>query len=220
MPLSSEPPRRRLCLHGLLFMVAALALMGCARRLPPQATQTLPPASVALQAQPGDEPNLAAKAEPAAFTFPESPPPPALKFKIPAQAQEQPKAQPQPRVASAFRPAPRKPGNPKACRPARPAYDRRGTASWYGHAQHGDATASGEPFDMNALTAAHRTLAFGTRVRVTHLKNGRAVVLTINDRGPFTAGRLIDVSRRAARDLGFLEEDHLAPVRVEAVTGC
>lgn len=105
------------------------------------------------------------------------------------------------------------------CRAARPAYDKRGAASWYGHAQHGDVTASGQPFDMNGLTAAHRTLAFGTRVKVTNLKNGHAVILTINDRGPFARGRLIDVSRRAARDLGFPETD-MAPVRVEAVTGC
>jgi rare lipoprotein A len=147
---------------------------------------------------------LAAPARPAA----EAPPPTPRSTHLP-----------QPEAAAAFQPAPRKPTNLKACRPARPAYDRRGTASWYGPTLHGGATASGEPFDMNALTAAHRTLPFGTRVKVTNLKNGRAVVLTINDRGPFAAGRLIDVSRRAARELGFLEND-LAKVRVEAVRGC
>jgi len=73
---------------------------------------------------------------------------------------------------------------------------------------------------MEALTAAHRTLAFGTRVRVTNLANRRVVVLVINDRGPFVDGRLIDVSRRAARELGFLAEDHLAESGFEAVTGC
>jgi rare lipoprotein A len=140
----------------------------------------------------------------------------ALVLAAPARpaAEAQPEA-----AAAAFQPAPRKPSNLKACRPARPAYDRRGTASWYGPALHGETTASGEPFDMDALTAAHRTLPFGTRVKVTNLKNGRAVVLTVNDRGPFAAGRLIDVSRRAARDLGFLEHD-LTKVRVEAVRGC
>ena len=102
---------------------------------------------------------------------------------------------------------------------AGPGYDRRGTASWYGESLHGQPTASGETFDMNGLTAAHRTLAFGTEVRVTNLKNGRAVILTINDRGPFTDGRLIDVSRRAAEELDFLGDD-LAPVRVEELRGC
>ncbi len=213
MPLSSEPPRRRLRLPGLIVVVAALALAGCARR-PPPAPATPPAAPVVLKVQAAAAPEI--QAEPAALILPEAPPPPPLKFKIPAQVQ--PKAQP--RTEAAFRPAPRKPTNPKACRPAKPAYDRRGTASFYGQAQHGEATASGETFDMHALTAAHRTLAFGTRVRVTHLKNGRAVVLTVNDRGPFTGGRLIDVSRRAARELGFLDGDHLAEVRVEAVTGC
>jgi rare lipoprotein A len=64
-------------------------------------------------------------------------------------------------------------------------YEERGLASWYGKRHHGKRTASGQRFDMNALTAAHRTLPFGTRVEVTNLANGRAVILVINDRGPF-----------------------------------
>jgi rare lipoprotein A len=77
-----------------------------------------------------------------------------------------------------------------------------GTASWYGEAHHGKKTASGEPFDMHALTAAHRTLPFGTRVLVTNLANGRAIQVRINDRGPAVADRIIDLSYGAARALG------------------
>jgi rare lipoprotein A len=77
-------------------------------------------------------------------------------------------------------------------------------ASYYGDSLHGRRTASGERFDMHALTAAHRTLPFGTRVEVTNLENGRSVVVRINDRGPFVEGRVIDLSQAAARELRFL----------------
>jgi rare lipoprotein A len=89
-----------------------------------------------------------------------------------------------------------------------------GIASYYGRKFHGRRTASGELFDMDSLTAAHRTLAFGTRVRVTNLENQRDVILVITDRGPFRRGRIVDVSRRAARELGFLSAG-TAPVRLE-----
>jgi len=78
-----------------------------------------------------------------------------------------------------------------------------GTASWYGDYFQGKQTASGEPYDMNDLTAAHPTLPLGTFVRVTNLRNGKAVVVRINDRGPVVDGRIIDVSSNAARVLGF-----------------
>jgi rare lipoprotein A len=78
-----------------------------------------------------------------------------------------------------------------------------GIASWYGPGFHGRTTASGQRYDMYAMTAAHKTLPFGTRVRVTNLENRRSVVLTITDRGPFVAGRIVDVSKRAAQALGF-----------------
>lgn len=97
-------------------------------------------------------------------------------------------------------------------------YDVTGTASWYGHPYHGRQTASGEIFDMRQMTAAHRDLPFGTRVHVTNLENGRSVVVRINDRGPFKPGRIIDVSRRAAEELGFLGSG-LTRVRVRAVDG-
>jgi rare lipoprotein A len=91
-----------------------------------------------------------------------------------------------------------------------------GKASWYGHAHDGKKTASGERFDMAELTAAHRTLPLGTRVRVTNVANGRSVVVRINDRGPFVDGRIVDLSRAAARALGALGEG-LFDVRLEVL---
>lgn len=89
-----------------------------------------------------------------------------------------------------------------------------GMASWYGPGFHGNMSASGERFDQNALTAAHRTLPFGTIVQVTNLDNGRTVSVRINDRGPFSGGRVIDLSAGAARVLGLMDSG-VAPVRLE-----
>ncbi|MBD2841476.1 septal ring lytic transglycosylase RlpA family protein [Erythrobacter rubeus] len=83
-----------------------------------------------------------------------------------------------------------------------------GVASFYGRRFHGRRTANGERFDMNAMTAAHKTLPFGTKVRVTNPRNGRSVVVRINDRGPFTRGRTIDLSRAAAREIGMIARGH------------
>ncbi len=83
-----------------------------------------------------------------------------------------------------------------------------GMASYYGKAFAGKRTASGEAFDPSDLTAAHRTLPFGSRVRVTDLSSGRSVVVRINDRGPFTRGRLIDVSQAAAHELNLIRRGH------------
>jgi len=82
-------------------------------------------------------------------------------------------------------------------------YEETGIASWYGPNFHGKATANGETFDMNELTAAHRTLPLPSLVEVTNLENGRKIHLRINDRGPFAKGRIIDVSRQGAQLLGF-----------------
>ncbi len=81
----------------------------------------------------------------------------------------------------------------------------RGLASWYGEKFQGRRTASGERFDMNAFTAAHPSLPFGTRVLVRNPRNGREVAVRINDRGPHTGGRIIDLSRAAAQAIGLLE---------------
>lgn len=93
-----------------------------------------------------------------------------------------------------------------------------GLASWYGPGFHGLQTAQGEPFNMNAYTAAHRSLPLGTHVRVRNLQNGRAVVVRINDRGPYKRGVIIDLSRRAAGALGMVQDGRV-PVRVEVVPG-
>lgn len=84
-------------------------------------------------------------------------------------------------------------------------YRERGVASWYGRKFHGRRTSSGEPYDMHAMTAAHKTLPLPTWVRVTHLSNGRSIVVRVNDRGPFVDNRLIDLSYAAARELGIVD---------------
>ncbi len=96
----------------------------------------------------------------------------------------------------------------------RARFVQEGLAVWYGPGFHGRKTASGEIFDMHALTAAHPTLPFGTRVRVTNLRNGRSVVVRINDRGPFGRRYIIDLSYAAARAIGALSATR---VRVETV---
>lgn len=106
----------------------------------------------------------------------------------------------------------------RECRATR-LYVEEGMASWYGRAHHGRRTASGQAFNMHRLTAAHRTLPFGTRIRVTNMRNGRSVVLIVNDRGPFVRGRFLDVSYRAARELHFVRAG-LAPVRIEIMKFC
>lgn len=90
------------------------------------------------------------------------------------------------------------------------------TASWYGPGFHGRRTANGEAFDQDAMTAAHPYLPFGTRVKVTNVRNGRSVVLRVNDRGPYVGGRVIDVSRRAASELGMLSSG-TAPVSLKVL---
>lgn len=95
-------------------------------------------------------------------------------------------------------------------------YRKEGIASWYGSEFGGRPTANGEIFDPNALTAAHKTLPLPSLVRVTNLENNRTLVLRVNDRGPFVGDRLIDISRRGARDLGFMKKG-TARVRVEVL---
>ena len=93
---------------------------------------------------------------------------------------------------------------------------QEGKASWYGREQHGKLTANGEHFNMHALTAAHRTLRMNTHVRVTNLRNGRSVVVRINDRGPYGRGRIIDVSYAAALQLDMIGSG-VVPARVEVL---
>lgn len=100
--------------------------------------------------------------------------------------------------------------------PSAQGFVEEGLASWYGEDFHGKPTSCGEPYDMWAMTAAHKTLPLGTHVKVTHKQTGRSVIVRVNDRGPFVSGRVIDLSCRAAQELGSFRPG-LAPVRVEAV---
>jgi rare lipoprotein A len=92
-----------------------------------------------------------------------------------------------------------------------------GRASWYGKFFQGKETASGEDYNMNAMTCAHRTLPLGSLVKVTNLRNHRSVILRVNDRGPVPRTRIIDLSYAAARVLGFSQKG-LAPVRVDLIS--
>ncbi|WP_420450007.1 septal ring lytic transglycosylase RlpA family protein [Candidatus Palauibacter sp.] len=83
-------------------------------------------------------------------------------------------------------------------------WSQTGIASWYGEPFHGQPTASGTIYDMDGMTAAHQTIPFGTRIRVDNLENGRSIDLVVNDRGPFVRGRILDVTRTAALDLGMM----------------
>ncbi|MBX2865518.1 MAG: septal ring lytic transglycosylase RlpA family protein [Leptolyngbyaceae cyanobacterium MAG.088] len=111
------------------------------------------------------------------------------------------------------RPAP-PPAPPQRVAAVRSSYS--GMASWYGPGFHGRTSASGEAFNQYAMTAAHRTLPFGTQVRVTNLNNGRQVVVRINDRGPFSGGRIIDLSAGAASAIG-LQSAGVGPVQIEVL---
>jgi peptidoglycan lytic transglycosylase len=100
--------------------------------------------------------------------------------------------------------------------PAVVGAEERGLASWYGHPYHGRRTSSGEVYDMNAMTAAHRTLPFSTWLRVENLNNGRAVRVRVNDRGPFVDGRIVDVSHAAGLVLGIVGPG-VAPVKLRVI---
>ncbi len=97
-----------------------------------------------------------------------------------------------------------------------PGSVEEGAASYYAHKFHGRTTANGETYDENKMTAAHKTLPFGTTVRVTNLANGKNVVVRINDRGPFIKGRIIDLSYKAAGELDYISRG-VVKVRVEVL---
>ena len=120
-------------------------------------------------------------------------------------------------ILAACQSLPPPPTSPVATTETRePAFSQIGVASWYGPHFHGNRTADGERFNMNALTAAHRTLPFNSYVRVTDLATYRSVVVRINDRGPYAAHRIIDLSARAARELG-ITDGGVVHVRIEVV---
>lgn len=118
------------------------------------------------------------------------------------------------------RPQPQPQSDPESSDPGSPNLVQRtirGIASWYGPGFNGRRSASGEVFNQNALTAAHRTLPFGTQVRVTNLRTGQSVVVRINDRGPFSGRRIIDLSAGAARAVGLMQSG-VAPVSVDVLS--
>jgi rare lipoprotein A len=98
-----------------------------------------------------------------------------------------------------------------------PGHTQNGVASYYHDSLHGRRTASGERYNKTAFTAAHKTLPLGSKVRVTDVKTGKSIIVKINDRGPFVKGRIIDLSRRAARELGMIRKG-LAKVRVQVIS--
>jgi rare lipoprotein A len=140
-----------------------------------------------------------------------------------AQTPEQPVQAPQPSAppptATVSPPAAPAPSPPPAPRPATPAkpFTQTGEVSFYAASFTGKKTANGETFDPNGLTMAHRTLAFGTRVRVTNMKNGRSVEVVVNDRGPAVEGRIADLSPAAARAIGLTPEGGLVEAKIEVV---
>ena len=115
--------------------------------------------------------------------------------------------------------SPSMPPTPVAAVPQCVPFVQQGVASWYGPRHHGRRTASGARFDMNAPTAAHRTLPLGTEIEVENLDNGRKVEVTVNDRGPYVRGRILDLSRAAAQRLGFSHHG-TAQVRLTAISDC
>lgn len=172
--------------------LAALVLCGCSLRAPAPATQT-------TAVPPAPPPDAAV------------PPPPDLAA-IPDAV---PRFEPRSRY-----------GNPPSYEvfgrryfllPSAEGYVERGIASWYGPGFHNERTSSGEPYDMYAMTAAHKTLPIPAYAEVTNLRNGRRVVVRINDRGPFVGDRIIDLSYTAAWKLDMLREG-MAPVEVRVIT--
>ena len=125
------------------------------------------------------------------------------------EATAEAKPEPKPEAKPEAKPEPK----PEAA----PSAGQTGEASWYGEPHHGRRTASGETYDMYQLTAAHPTLPMGTRLLVTNLKNGRAVEVRINDRGPHVAGRIIDLSFAAAQQLGAISGGTV-PVRIRVLS--
>jgi rare lipoprotein A len=145
-----------------------------------------------------------------ATTRPPSPPPPPE-----SKAETKPEAKPETKPEA--KPETRPGAKPEVKPEPGSGGGQTGEASWYGEPHHGRTTASGETYDMSQLTAAHRTLPLGTRVLVTNLKNGRAVEVRINDRGPSVEGRIIDLSYAAARELGAVSGGTI-PVRLRVIS--
>ena len=175
---------------GAIVLAALISFQGCGiiADTPSRAlsTREVPPS----ESQPGD---LSSEKLPAPARRSETPP--VADLPSPPETKQTPRAA-------------------KIPEPAQPTRTETGLASWYGAKHHGKRTASGEVFNQEHFTAAHPTLPWGTRVKVINLDNGKSVDVRINDRGPFKQGRIIDVSRAAARALGMVRQG-IATVRIE-----
>jgi len=192
MVAAMVPIRWPQLLQGFALLAAALVLVGCGTVVPnaaPVVSASAVPAGIVLAPPVPPSPVETVTPPP---TKPAAPPPPAEA------------------VPRADRIAPGHPNRPYAIRGELYVPENSdvpmhevGVASWYGHPFHGRIAASGERYDMNAMTAAHPTMPLPSYARVRNLANGREVVVRVNDRGPFRAGRIIDLSRAAARKLGF-----------------
>ena len=200
-----------------LGLFAALALTACAAPQPPAAqSQTAPAADNATAPPP--PPAAQSQTAPAADNAAAPPPPPAA-----ASAQKTAAAPVRKNWQTAAKKTEvqtaRADGKTAKAdgKTAKTAFSQTGKASWYGPGFHGRKTANGERFDMNTLTAAHRTLPISSYVRVTNLANGKSVVVRINDRGPYHGNRVMDLSKAAAQELGFIRTG-TAQVKIEQIT--
>jgi rare lipoprotein A len=131
------------------------------------------------------------------------------------QPHEEAAPAPAPQPHEEATPAPAPQAQDKDASTGGPETTQVGTASWYGPGFHGKETASGETFDQNALTAAHRTLPLGTEAQVTNLETGQSVNVKINDRGPYVKGRHLDLSKAAAKQIGLTKKG-VAKVKIKA----
>jgi rare lipoprotein A len=143
--------------------------------------------------------------------------PPTTPVATPPETEEEAKrstsVEPQPKPAT---PPKKKPADIPS--PSTTIYTEEGNASWYGAPFHGRKASNGETYDMNKMTAAHRTLPFNSMVRVTNLNNGKSAVVRITDRGPFVDNRIIDLSRAAAQEIESIGPG-VVPVRIEVLSG-
>jgi rare lipoprotein A len=176
--------------HLFIGLALSLCFAGCAHRAKPVAQQPPAPKNQTTSTSPTAQP-------PAPPALPGISAPPAVPT-VPAEAAASAG------VAEPTVVGPQSEASQTSTGNLAVTWSQQGIASWYGPRFHGRLTASGERFNTNALTAAHKTLPFGSRVRVRSLSDGKEVVVRINDRGPFIKGRIIDLSQAAARALGFV----------------
>lgn len=197
--------------RGLYAFCVGLALSGCAE-LQKQGAPAQPAAPQAVPAKPASMPVAQLLRRPGGY-YRDDGPDGAPPVDLEAIADAQPKPEPlsaqanDPYVVFGKEYVPEKEFS---------AHRKQGTASWYGRKFHGQRTWSGEIYDMYAMTAAHPTLPVPSYARVTNLQNGRSAVVRINDRGPFSSGRMMDLSFAAAYKLGFAESG-IAAVEVESI---